>query len=287
MFRVGLAQMTPILGDVQANLALHRQWIERARQQSVDLLMFPELSLTGYHLRDLVPDVALKADSTALTELSRAAGDMSLVVGFVEESPSFRFHVSASYLEGGRTLHTHRKAYLPTYGMFDEERYLDAGDRVRVFQSRFGPCALLICEDMWHPSVPYLTANEGAFFLLCIANSPARGLSGSSVDAAQVYERLCRVYAQFFQVWVIFVNRVGFEEGVNFWGGSMVVNPMGDVTAQAPLMDEHLLVAEVDQAEIRRARVFAPLLASERLDLTLRELGRIVESAGNESDERP
>jgi len=287
MFKVGLAQMTPILGDVAANLALHRQWIERAREQKIDLLMFPELSLTGYHLRDLVPDVALKPDSAALKELSQAAGEMSLVVGFVEESPSFRFHVSAAYLEAGHVMHTHRKLYLPTYGMFDEERYLDAGDRLRVFQSRFGPSAMLICEDLWHPSLPYLAAHEGAFFLLCIADSPARGLSGSSVDAAQVYERLCRVYAQFFQVWVIFVNRVGFEEGVNFWGGSMVVNPMGEVAARAPLMDEHLLVAEVDEAEIRRARIFAPLLASERLDLTLRELRRIVESPGNASDEQP
>jgi len=275
MFRLGLAQMTPVLGDPEANLQIHLDWIKRARQEKVDLLLFAELSLTGYHLRDLVPDVAMRSDAEPLRRLAEAAGEMSLVVGFVEESSSFQFHISAAYLEAGQARHIHRKVYLPTYGMFDEERYLDPGDKVRAFDTRFGRCAILICEDLWHPSTAYLAAMDGALYLLGVGNSPGRGVHGETLATAEIYRLVCRVYAQFFQVWCVFLNRVGFEEGVNFWGGSIVANPMGEICAQAPLLEEALLTAQLDDSEVRRARIFAPLLGSERLELTLRELDRI------------
>jgi len=279
---IGLAQLNPVLGDVAANLEKHREWMKRAAAENVELLIFPELSLAGYHLRDLVPDVALTPDSDILSQIVKASKDMSLVVGFVEETPQFRFHVGAGYMEGGRLLHVHRKVYLATYGMFDEERYLDAGAGVRAFDTKFGRCAMLICEDLWHPSAPYLACHDGAHYLLAVANSPGRGVRGHTLHTAETYERICRVYAQLLQVWVVLVNRVGFEDGVNFWGGSMVVSPMGEVTARAPLMEEALVTADLDIDEVRRARVFAPLLAEEELELTARELRRIIDDRSRE-----
>lgn len=277
MWTLGLAQMRPVLGEVKANLCAHHAWVERARARGVDLLVFPELSLTGYYLRDLVPEVAISADGPEMAGLIEASRDISLVVGFVEETPEHLFHVAAAYLEGGRLVHLHRKVYLPTYGMFDEARYLAAGDGLRAFESRFGRAVLLICEDLWHPSLPYLASQERADLLISIGDSPSRGLRGERLQSAEIYDLLCRTYSLTFQYYTLFVNRVGYEEGVNFWGGSIVVSPFGKVIARAPLFTEELLCVQIDPAEVRRARVSTPLLRDERPEITLRELERILQ----------
>jgi len=124
--RVALAQIAPALGDPRQNLSLHLDQIRRAQEQGADLLVFPELSLTGYFVRDMVPDLALHASGPEIRELLEAAGPMALVAGFVEESPRHRFYNSALYGEGGQVVHVHRKVYLPTYGLFDEQRYFAA-----------------------------------------------------------------------------------------------------------------------------------------------------------------
>src|SRR6185503_20863567 len=117
--RVALAQIAPRLGELDANLALHLEAIQRARRQGAGLVVFPELSLTGYLLRDDVPEVALRIEDPRLARLLRASRDIDVVLGLVEESPGHRFYNAAAYLSGGRVLHVHRKVYLPTYGMFD------------------------------------------------------------------------------------------------------------------------------------------------------------------------
>ena len=166
--KVGLAQITPKLGDVTENLALHLQTIEEAAEAGVELLIFPELSLTGYRLRDLTFSVALQPTykDPVFAQLLDASRDMDIVVGFVEADERQKFYIANAYLSQGQVVHLHRKVYLPTYGMFDEGRYFAWGDAVQAFDTRFGRIGMLICEDFWHISPPYILWLDGADILI-------------------------------------------------------------------------------------------------------------------------
>jgi predicted amidohydrolase len=275
-WRVALVQMAPVLGDRRRNWALHKDRIAQAREQGADLIVFPELSLTGYFLRDMVPDVALPLDSPEIRELVEAASPAALALGFVEQTPGAKFYNSALFAEAGRVVHVHRKVYLPTYGLFDEQRYFAAGQRIQAFDTRaFGRVGLLVCEDFWHLSAAAIMQAEEVDVLVCVANSPARGVQGPTIATAETYQYLCRAYALLLGAVVVLVNRVGYEDGLCFWGGSMVVGPDGRVLAEAPQLDEALTIAEIDPAELRRQRVITPLARDERLLLLMEELDRI------------
>jgi NAD+ synthase (glutamine-hydrolysing) len=276
VLRVAMAQVAPALGDVARNLALHLEQIEAARRLGADAIVFPELSLTGYFVRDMVPDLAISPGGPEIRQLIDAAGPMALVVGFIEESAHHRFHNAALWAEGGRVVHIHRKVYLPTYGLFDEQRYFAAGDRLLAFDTaRFGRVGILVCEDFWHLSAAAVMQAEGIDLLVCTANSPARGVEGEKVAVAETYETLARAYAQLLGAAVVVVNRVGFEDGLCFWGGSMAVGPDGCPIAQAPMFDPALTLAAFDPAELRRQRLLNPLARDERLLVTIEEFDRI------------
>jgi predicted amidohydrolase len=273
---LGIYQFAPALGDVERNLATVETAVEAAHNAGVDLLVLPELALTGYTLKDMVPAVAQRLDSPLVRKLASLSERVSLVAGFVEESSDYRYYNAAAYFEGGRVVHVHRKVYLPTYGMFDEYRYMASGDRIRAFNTRFGRLAMLVCEDLWHPSTAYLTALDGASCLVGVACSPARGAQDDiQLYSSLAWQTLNRMYAHFFTAYVVFANRVGYEDGVGFWGGSEVVDPEGVVIARAPLFQEHFLTATLNADRVRRARIVSPFLRDERVDLTLRELERI------------
>jgi predicted amidohydrolase len=277
--RVALAQVAPRLGDRHQNFELHEQQIAAARQQSADLVVFPELSLTGYFLRDMVPEVALTRESAELGRLITAAGPMSLVAGFVEEGPGYQFYNAAFYAESGRLSHVHRKVYLPTYGLFEEQRYFSPGKRFQAFQTeRFGRVGVVICEDFWHVSSATIMQAEEIDVLICVINSPARGVGGSRIATAETYELLARTFSQLLGALVIVVNRVGFEDGLCFFGNSMAVGPDGRIIAQAPQFDESLTLVDCDLAELRRERVITPLGRDEQLLMTIEELQRIKRS---------
>lgn len=148
---VGLAQIDCRLGDVAANVERHLHWIERAREQGVDLLVFPELSLTGYRLLHLTSRVALPPSAPELRRLAEAAGPMAVVLGFVEESDRGVLHNTAALLTDGSPTLFHRKIYLPTYGLFQEERFFRAGRRLELADFPWGKMGILVCEDLWHP----------------------------------------------------------------------------------------------------------------------------------------
>ncbi len=276
LHRVALAQIAPVLADRQRNVGLHLEQIHAARAQEADLIVFPELSLTGYFVRDMVPDVAIAPDAPEIREILAAAGPMAVVLGFVEESPQHRFYNTALYAEGGRIVHLHRKVYLPTYGLFDEQRYFAAGERFQAFNTaRFGRMGMLICEDFWHLSAAAIMQAEEIDVLVCPANSPGRGVEGPRVRTAETYEHLSKAYAQLMGAVVIVVNRVGFEDGLCFWGGSSVTGPDGQTIAEGPQLDESLTLAQFDAADLRRQRLITPLARDERLLLTIEELNRI------------
>ena len=275
--RIGLAQINPHLGDVARNLQKHLDFIAQAEAQGADLALFPELSLHGYFLEDLVAETACRLDDPRLAPILAASERLSLLFGMVEESPDHRFYNSAVYVEGGRVRHVHRKVYLATYGMFDEGRYLAAGERLRACDTRFGRVGALICEDFWHPSAVSVVHADGADLILGISSGPGRGVSGESQDlrSAQTWHNLNNLYARMFTSYVVYCNRVGYEDGVNFWGGSEVVGPDGTVIVRAPYFEETLVTAEISAEALRRQRSLLPLLRDERLDLTYRELRRI------------
>lgn len=277
--KVGLAQITPKLGDLEANLALHLQTIEEAADKGVELLIFPELSLTGYRLHDLAFSVALAptVKDPIFSRLLDASRDMDIVVGFVEADKRQKFYITAAYLSRGQVLHKHRKVYLPTYGMFDEGRYFAWGDAVRAFDTRFGRLGILICEDFWHVSTPYLLWLDGADILILTSASPGRGLATEQkIGSARWVEHINQAYASMFTNFVLHVNRTGFEDGVTFWGGSTAYDPEGNLVIQGPYYESALVTARLDLNQLRRARIRLPLLRDERVRLTVRELERIL-----------
>jgi len=282
-FSIAVAQISPRLGDVDANLALYEQRVAAAG--GADLIVFPELSLTGYFLKDMVSTVALRLDAPEVTRLKELSRNVALIAGFVEETSDYRFYNSAVYFEDGEIVHVHRKVYLPTYGLFDEGRYFGRGDRIRSFETKFGRSAILICEDMWHPSTVYVAALDHALTIFCPSVSPLRGLNdGEEQDNnARYWEMLNAMYAQTFSLNVVYANRVGFEDGVGFWGGSEIVDPSGARLAKAQYYEEDLIVAQINLRSARRQRIMSPLLRDEDIDLTINELlrirGRDVEAA--------
>jgi N-carbamoylputrescine amidase len=277
MIRIAIAQVAPKLARVDENLPLHLELIDRARQERADLLVFPELSLTGYHLRDLVPEVAQPRESPILSELGQAANQLVLVAGFVEESPEHCFYNAAGLFWGGQLRAVHRKVYLPTYGLFDEQRYFAAGDRILAFETPLGRLGILICEDVWHLSSAVLLQALKVDYVVMVSNSPGRGVRGGRFDSEQVWRLLVRCYALCLGAAVVFANRAGCEEGITFWGGSEVVGPEGETLGSAEKIDEDFLVVEFDPKTIRTARIRTPLGRDEKLWLTHLELTRIVE----------
>ena len=275
---LALAQINPQLGRVEANLEKHLATIRSAQEAGADLLIFPELSLTGYVLQDLVPVVAHRptADDPVFGPLLEASRAIDLMVGFVEEDQRNRFYIASAYLSNGALLHVHRKVYLPTYGLFDEGRFFAPGGGVRAFDTRFGRVGMLICEDFWHASPPYLLWLDGADLFLLQSASPGRGLSDApQLESARWVDHINRAYASLFTAFVAHTNRVGFEDGLNFWGGAAVYDPNGEVLAHGPYHQEALLQVEIDLNQLHRTRSRLPLLRDERPGLVLSEMQRI------------
>ncbi|MCZ6529516.1 MAG: carbon-nitrogen hydrolase [Chloroflexi bacterium] len=290
MIRLAIAQIDTVLGDVEANLETHMARIDEAVQAKADLVVFPELSLTGYALQDLTAAVARRpmADDPVFQTLLTASQRTDLLVGFVEHDKRHRIYNSAAYLSQGEILSVHRKVYLPTYGLFDESRFFAWGDSIRAFNTRFGRLGVLICEDFWHASPPYLLWLDGADILLFISASPGRGLDAEqTLESARWVEHVAQAYASLFTTFVTNVGRVGFEDGLGFWGGSVVFDPHGELLARGPYHEESLFVVELDLQQLNRARTRLPLLRDERTDLVQRELLRIRHSGLPESGKRP
>ncbi|MCH7663590.1 MAG: carbon-nitrogen hydrolase [Chloroflexi bacterium] len=282
-FTLGLAQINTRLGVIDANLEKHLRYIQQAKSDGADLVIFPELSLTGYMIQDLVSTLARhpSVDDVTFGPLLKASKDIDVVVGFVDKDERHRFYIAAAYLSKGEVLHVHRKVYLPSYGMFDEGRFFAWGDAVRAFDTRFGRVGLLICEDFWHVSPPYLLWLDGADILLFISASPGRGLNDQpQLESARWVEHINQAYASIFTTYVAHTNLTGFEDGINFWGGATLYDPNGELVVQGPYHEEALTLIQIDLGEIQRTRAKIPLLRDERTSLMQRELARILQKRG-------
>lgn len=284
IFTLAVAQTDSVPGNVTANVRKHVEMAQRALEQKANLIVFPELSLTGYSIKDMNWDLAinLRRGSAALEPLLEISKSISILAGGVEEDDAFRIFNAAFLFEDGEVRSAHRKIYPPTYGMFEEMRYFSAGDAVRAAGSKFGKLGVLICEDLWHISLPYILARDGAQIIIALVASPSRlGGSEEGLRISIANTENHKAYARLLSSYVVFCNRVGFEDGINFWGGSTVVSPDGEVQCSAKLFEEDLLVARINEDEVRRARQFSRHYLDDDARLLMRELKRVM---GSNSD---
>ncbi len=280
--RVHLAQIAPALGNLAANRDLHLERVAAARQDGAHLVIFPELSLTGYWLHDLVSEVALDPDAAELlAPLREASREVDIVLGLVEDGGDGRHFNTTVWLQGGKVAWRHRKVHLPTYTLFDEGRYFAAGDRVRTFSSGDVEAGVLICEDMWHPSLAWLLAQEGCELLVVPSCGPARGPSDGGIGSQRDWRLLGETAARFHAQFVVYVNRTGSEDGYTFAGGSFIYGPDGRLLAELPEIDDAGLTVELDLREIGRARTVHPMRRDARPELVRRELERLLAPAGD------
>ena len=278
--KVVLAQTAPRLGNIKKNLELHLETVDRARREKADLVVFPELSLTGYKLRDLVETVAADPErSKEIRELKILSRDIAVVFGFVEERASQKglFYNSAAFCAKGRILHIHRKVFLPTFGMFEELRFFAPGRNFRVFDTPWGKMGLMICRDFLHYNSSYLLYAGGAETMIVISAAPGRGLScRGGFASSRMWELMGEAMGRFSQAFVLYCNRVGSEDGAAFAGGSFVFDPMGRRLGQAAYFDPELLLLDLDLNRIRTARKNWPFKRDDKPEVTLEALQRIV-----------
>ena len=278
--RVALAQIDSVLGDTENNLRKAKAVVAEAKDRGADLTVFPELSLSGYALGELGEDVAIEAHSEPISSLAEAAGEMAVVVGFCEEGWRFQTYNSAAYLEAGSLRHLHRKLYLPNYRIYEERKHFDPGQSMRAFDTRFGRMAILICNDAWQTFLPFIAVQDGARVLIIPADSGSYPYPGL-LDTKDYWRGITRFYARMLESYVIFVNRVGQQANLIFWGYSHVVDPWGTVVAEGPLHEEALITVDIDLGNVRRRRKEVPLVKEARLALLAKELNRLVEEGGD------
>lgn len=276
---LALAQINTKLGDVEANLQKHLSYVKQAKAAGAQLLIFPELSLTGYALQDLASAVAHRPtpEDPIFGPLLEASQELDMVVGFVDEDNRHRFFIAGAYLSQGEVLHVHHKVYLPTYALFDEGRFFAWGDNIQAFDTPLCRVGIAICEDFWHASPPYLLWLDGADILIFTSASPGRGLTTEpKLESARWVEHINQAYASLFTCFVVHANRVGYEDGLHFWGGSTVYDPDGKLLVKGPYHKEALVTVEIDLDQLHRTRARLPLLRDERTALVQREMTRIV-----------
>jgi len=278
--RIVLAQIAPSLGNVRANFDLHLQEIDRARQEKADLVLFPELSLTGYLLKDLAEGVALRPDTDPyFQELKTLSRDIGLVLGFVEEKERGLIYNSAALLAGGEILDVHRKVFLPTYGMFEEGKFFAPGRNFRVVPTPWGKAGLMICREFLSHGAHYLLLAQGVELTLAVSAAPGRGLSEAEDFAtARMWEVMAEAMSYFSGSFIAYCNRAGYEDGIAFGGGSFIFDPFGRRLVKGRPAERERIVQDIDLEDIRRARTVMPFLRDDRPEIILNALRRVVDS---------
>ena len=298
LLHIAIAQFRPRKGDVQGNLRRVGEVLAQAvaLEPRPHIVQFPETALSGYFVEGGVREMALTADELAAGIATAYRGPpIDAIVGFYEKHDG-DLHNSLAYMRcgsGAEILHIHRKTFLPTYGLFDEERFVERGYEVRAFDAPWGRAAMLICEDAWHSLTGLIAALDGAHMVFVSSASPARGAfertDGDAVPGSVArWDRLIHDIADEHGVFVTLSALVGSEGGRMFQGGSLVVGPRGDTRARAPVFEESLLTASVDLEDITKARADLPLLSDMRtlLPKLKSELERSLGAAGPKTEDR-
>ncbi|MBW1707091.1 MAG: nitrilase [Deltaproteobacteria bacterium] len=305
--KVAIYQTSPVLLDLKANLEEVIDKIHQGQEKGTQLIVFPELALTGYFVGQRYHEIALRLDSTEIKQLASATKGTAAVVGFIEESPSMNFYNSALVAVDGDILFAYRKLNLPNYGVFEERKYFAAGKQVPVFKLHGFNIAVFICNDLWHPSLPYLGVTQKADIFVTIFNS-SQGSMGDEFSNIESWSIINSFYARIFGVYNICANRVGEEEEgfeerrsisraspgrtaekkesdlicrketYRFWGGSEILNPFGQHIANAELYKTDEIFGEIERDLLRQKKILLPYLRNDDPYFTHRELQRILHS---------
>lgn len=277
--RLRVEQMEPVVGDPDANLATIAAAQRDAAADGVDLVVTPELSVTGYDVRDRVHALAVPASPAPFPAL---ADGPDVIVGAIERDRHFVPHNVGLHLRGGTVLHRHRKVYLPTYGMFEEGRYFGRGGRARAYDAGGGwRMGLLVCEDLWHPALTWLLAADGAHLVVATSAAAGRGaFQGGPADRRfanrQSWEHLAIAAAVAYGIYVVLSNQVGTDGACVFSGGSLVVSPTGEVLARADDLGPERLTVDLSLDEVAAARRPYAHARDDDPRLVARELRRIL-----------
>jgi len=291
--RTVIAQTNPRLGDLKANLADHEERIRAAAAEGAGLILFPELSLTGYFLKDQVFELGLSIVDEQAPEICRlleCSQEITIGFGFVERTADGRLFNAYGFLEKGAVIGVHRKVHLVSYGMFDEARDFAAGESFAIVESRHGRIGPLICEDLWHAPGAYIHFLNGADLIVVASASPARGVEGPEpgLSSQRTWEQLLAAAALQTRTWLLYAGRVGWEDGVGFAGGSSVIDPFGSTVECLEGLEAGQLTATLDGASLERARVQTPLRKDAKPAILAAELARhvpLLEALANGGDE--
>ncbi|MFN2448685.1 MAG: nitrilase-related carbon-nitrogen hydrolase [Candidatus Baltobacteraceae bacterium] len=271
---VAIVQSKPNKGRYAQNLA-HTAEIFRQLVQSEtppNIVVLPEAAFTGYFLEGAVYELALPAEEFARdltrTWLDAGGGTADLVCGFYENDGGTYYNSSLyAHVHEGRSqrVHLHRKMFLPTYGVFDEERFLSRGRRLQTFHTRFGTMAMLICEDVWHAIMPTIAAIKGARTIIVPSAAPGRGIEeDNELGSIARWREILHSTASEHGMYLLYAGLAGFEGGKGMTGSSRIVDPRGRTLVQAPALGEHLVRATIDLREVDLARATLPLLGDLR-----------------------
>lgn len=273
--KVAAAQIESHLGDVEANLDKHLAVIDEARAAGIDVLLFPEMSLTGHGAGTEVLRLSLSREDPRLARLAEATGDMTTIVGLMEEGIAAQFYNTAITLRNGEQLFLHRKINLATYGQLEEGKHFASGRYVDTFELG-GPwrSSVMICADLWNPGLVNLVALHGCTVLFAPISSAIEAVGGEFDNPAGWHLNV-RFYGMTYGLPLVMANRVGREGDLKFWGGSCVVDAFGRMVAQAEGDEETLVSAEIDYETVRRARYLLPTVRDSNLSLVLRESQRL------------
>jgi predicted amidohydrolase len=304
--KIAMCQTDPVLMDVTANVDDTIEKINACKEKGADLIVFPELALTGYFVGLRYHEAALQMTSPQIRRIAAATKGTAAVVGFIEESRSMNFYNSALVAVDGEIKFAYRKLNLPNYGVFEERKFFASGKHVRVFRIHGLNIAVFICNDMWHPSLPYLGISQKADVFLTLFNS-SEGSMADEFSNIESWEIINRFYSRIFGIYNICVNRVG-EEGpeairctaprngdtgfpeafrlpdlkktYHFWGGSEIINPFGQAIYSAKKDEKDVVMGAISKDMLRRKKIVLPYLKNDDPYFTYRELGRILYPQG-------
>lgn len=258
--KISLAQISCKIGEKKENLKKIKQKTKKAKEKGTDLIIFPELSLTGYTLRDRVYELAETIpgpSTTFLEQLAKKTG-IHLVVGMPEisEKTTATIYNTAVLIGPEGIIGKYHKMYLPNHSVFEEKRYFRPGYHPATFETKMGRIGLTICYDVFFPEVFRLTRLKGAQLIICISASPA--------TRKKFFEILTTARAIENTSFIAYINLVGIENGLQFWGGSRLIGPNGEVLTKAKYEEEDLVTGEINYADIKPVETFVPLLKDLR-----------------------
>ena len=301
--KVAVYQTSPVLLDLKANLEEVIDRIHQGQEKGAELIVFPELALTGYFVGQRYHEVALRLDSQEIRKLASATKGTAAVVGFIEESPSMNFYNAALVAVNGEIAFAYRKLNLPNYGVFEERKYFACGKHVPVFKLHDFYVGVFVCNDLWHPSLPYLAVCQKAEIFVTIYSS-AQGSMGTEFSNIETWGIINTFYSRIFGIYNICANRVGEEtvqekraplgvppgqtkededsaqlcetQTYRFWGGSEIINPFGQQTTKAALYEPDEISGEISRNLLRQKKILLPYLRNDDPYFTHRELERIL-----------